>query len=123
MSKTMKTKPKPNWADTHVGRQINKARKEKKWSQAKLGKSIKKDDQDEITFQQIQKYENGKNRPSAGTLYFIALVLEKPIDWFYPEEVQSHGMQKMQAEIDYLEAVLNTFRFIVHELDKEDDTK
>ena len=36
-----------------------------------------------LTFQQIQKYERGVNRISAGRLFDIAKVLEAPISFFY----------------------------------------
>jgi transcriptional regulator with XRE-family HTH domain len=37
-----------------------------------------------LTYQQIQKYEAGKNRISAGALWVIARELETPVSWFYP---------------------------------------
>ena len=36
-----------------------------------------------VTFQQVQKYENGKNRVSAGRLYEIAKALGVTIQFFY----------------------------------------
>ena len=36
-----------------------------------------------ITFQQIQKYEAGQSRLSAGRLRDVAIALNKPIDFFY----------------------------------------
>ncbi len=36
-----------------------------------------------ITFQQVQKYENGSNRVSAARLYDISHVLGTPIMYFY----------------------------------------
>jgi transcriptional regulator with XRE-family HTH domain len=36
-----------------------------------------------VTFQQIQKYENGRNRVSAGRLYEIAKALGVTIQYFY----------------------------------------
>ncbi len=36
-----------------------------------------------VTFQQVQKYENGKNRVSAGRLYEIAKALGVTIPFFY----------------------------------------
>lgn len=35
-----------------------------------------------LTYQQIQKYENGSNRMSAGTLYHLGCVLGVPLDYF-----------------------------------------
>jgi transcriptional regulator with XRE-family HTH domain len=36
-----------------------------------------------VTFQQIQKYENAKNRVAASRLYDIALALDAPIESFF----------------------------------------
>ena len=36
-----------------------------------------------VTFQQIQKYENGKNRVGSGRLFKIASVLDMPITAFF----------------------------------------
>lgn len=42
-----------------------------------------------ITFQQVQKYERGLNRLSAGALKYLGECLGKPIDFFFgtPEKV------------------------------------
>lgn len=39
-----------------------------------------------ITHQQVQKYENGKNRVSASRLFEIAGHLGFPVESFYPEK-------------------------------------
>lgn len=36
-----------------------------------------------ITFQQVQKYENGANRISASRLFEFAQKLEVPVEWFF----------------------------------------
>lgn len=36
-----------------------------------------------VTFQQVQKYENGSNRISAGKLFLLADLYGKPITWFF----------------------------------------
>ncbi len=46
-------------------------------SQTELGRKIG------VTFQQIQKYENGKNRVGSGRLFKIASVLDVPIIAFF----------------------------------------
>ena len=38
-----------------------------------------------VTFQQIQKYERGTNRVSAGRLYQFSKVLDVPIAYFYQD--------------------------------------
>lgn len=47
-------------------------------SQTELGSKIG------VTFQQVQKYENGVNRIGAGRLSRIAEVLEVPVTFFFP---------------------------------------
>jgi len=46
-------------------------------SQEKLGDACG------ITFQQIQKYEKGKNRIGASRLHQIARILQVPVEFFY----------------------------------------
>jgi len=36
-----------------------------------------------VSYQQIQKYENASNRVSAGQLWHIAKIYNKPIDYFF----------------------------------------
>jgi transcriptional regulator with XRE-family HTH domain len=59
----------PNHLDIHIGHQLRLRRKLVGLSQADLGKLVA------LTFQQIQKYENGKNSISARRLYDFAGVL------------------------------------------------
>jgi transcriptional regulator with XRE-family HTH domain len=74
---------KPSDADRYAGRRLRKARHEAGLTQDALAQRLG------ITFQQIQKYEAGQSRLSAGRLRDIAIALEKPITWFYePMPVQ-----------------------------------
>jgi transcriptional regulator with XRE-family HTH domain len=43
-----------------------------------------------LTFQQIQKYEQGTNRISAGTLYTMAQHLDVPVSSLFPESDTPH---------------------------------
>lgn len=63
--------------DAHVGKRLKLRRKSLDMSQEKLAASVG------LTFQQVQKYENGANRISASRLYDIARVLEAPISYFF----------------------------------------
>jgi transcriptional regulator with XRE-family HTH domain len=63
--------------DRLVGERIKVLRKSKGISQAALGSAIG------VTFQQIQKYENGMNRVGASRLSDIARVLEVQVSSFY----------------------------------------
>jgi transcriptional regulator with XRE-family HTH domain len=59
--------------DTLVGSNIRVLRQHRSMSQTDLATKVG------VTFQQIQKYENGSNRVGSGRLYKIATVLKVPI--------------------------------------------
>lgn len=67
----------PSQIDRNVSHRLRARRKELNLSQeavaARLG----------VTFQQVQKYERGVNRISAGRLFQLAQVLETTIPYFY----------------------------------------
>ena len=62
-------KQAPHPADVHVGRQITAIRIHSDFSQQRLAEKIG------ITYQQLQKYESGRNRVSASMLYEIGTAL------------------------------------------------
>jgi transcriptional regulator with XRE-family HTH domain len=66
-------------ADATVGTRIRLRRLEQGLSQTELGKRVG------VTFQQVQKYENGANRVSASRLVMLAQTLEVPMSYFFPE--------------------------------------
>ena len=76
----MLTKPELNEIDKHAGNRLRIARKDAGFSQVQLAGLCG------ITFQQMQKYENGANRMSVSRLYQIAGILEKPIWYFFPDD-------------------------------------
>ena len=63
--------------DVEVGRRIRARRLECWLTQHELAQGLG------ITFQQVQKYENGTNRVSAGRLLGICNLLQVPITFFY----------------------------------------
>ncbi len=67
----------PSLIDQTVGERIRKRRKSLELSQDELAARLG------VTYQQLQKYENGKNRISAGRLYDIAKVLKTSIAYYY----------------------------------------
>ncbi|WP_208438685.1 helix-turn-helix domain-containing protein [Bartonella grahamii] len=69
----------PHLNDISVGKKIRCRRKYMGISQEKLGKKIG------VSFQQIQKYENGSNRVGAGRLQEIANILDVDISFFYTD--------------------------------------
>jgi transcriptional regulator with XRE-family HTH domain len=63
--------------DVEIGRKIRALRLERGMSQTNLADGIG------LTFQQVQKYEKGTNRVSAGRLHKIADLLNIPVTFFY----------------------------------------
>lgn len=54
-------------------------------SQERLGEAIG------LTFQQVQKYERGSNRISAGTLFRLSQVLDVPVSFFFDSYDHTHS--------------------------------
>lgn len=69
----------PAHVDALVGKRVRARRLMVKMSQQELAKALR------ITFQQVQKYENGVNRISCSRLSDIARVLRQPVSWFFNE--------------------------------------
>ncbi len=67
----------PSGIDRLVGQRLRWRRRELRLTQEKLGDLLN------LTFQQVQKYEKGVNRISAGRLYEVAAALGVPIGYFY----------------------------------------
>jgi transcriptional regulator with XRE-family HTH domain len=63
--------------EERIGCNLRRAREKRNLSQTELG------DQFGITFQQIQKYESGKNRMGASLLYRAAGVLNVRLSQFF----------------------------------------
>jgi transcriptional regulator with XRE-family HTH domain len=70
----------PDGLDSLIGQNIRRHREQRGVTQAGLGAAVG------VTFQQIQKYELGKNRIAASRLYRIAWVLGVPIEAFFKAE-------------------------------------
>jgi transcriptional regulator with XRE-family HTH domain len=71
--------------DVEVGRRIRARRLECWLSQQELAHGLG------ITFQQVQKYEKGANRISAGRLLAICNLLQVPITFFYDSAAPLHS--------------------------------
>lgn len=78
-ARARKTKGTPDPVDVHVGQRLRVRRSLLGLSQEKLAESIG------LTFQQIQKYERGMNRISAGRLYQFSKILDVPVAYFYDQ--------------------------------------
>jgi transcriptional regulator with XRE-family HTH domain len=75
--------------DQEVGRRLRIRRLQLGMSQQSLGTSIG------LTFQQVQKYEKGMSRISAGRLHEIARVLEIPISYFFDDMATGKGVGQL----------------------------
>ena len=81
----------PHRADRHVGRQIATVRVQSDVSQGQLARAVG------ISFQQLQKYENARNRVSASMLYEIATSLGVPVSRFF-EGLPGNDERRDQAQ-------------------------
>ncbi|WP_144755220.1 helix-turn-helix domain-containing protein [Bartonella saheliensis] len=95
--------------DISIGKRIRHRRISMRLSQKELGNHLG------VSFQQIQKYEKGFNRVSAGRLQEIANALEVPITFFYADiskedipENLSHNDQEIYSEKE--QTLVKTFR-------------
>ena len=82
--------------DRHLGARVRFARIEKKISQTALGEKLG------ISFQQVQKYELGKDRISASQLMNIARILDKDISFFF-EDVDVAADENQADLIDVID--------------------
>src|SRR5882757_152055 len=67
------SKRRPDASDTVIGKNIRACRLARQMSQPKLGEVIG------VSFQQVQKYENGTNRLESGRLVLVAQALQVPV--------------------------------------------
>ena len=65
--------------DVHVGTRVRQRRILLGMTQTTLGKAVG------LTFQQVQKYENGGNRISSSRLFEFAKILNVPVSYFFDE--------------------------------------
>ena len=87
------TPKSPDRVDKHIGRRIRALRVILGMSQEKLAEALG------ITFQQVQKYENGTNRVSAGRLHHLASVLGVPVGRFY-EDAPERDLAPVAGDTD-----------------------
>ncbi len=67
----------PDPIDVHVGKRFRLARLEASLSQDELGRGIG------VSFQAVQKYEQGENRLSASRLFRTARLVEQPVSFYF----------------------------------------
>jgi transcriptional regulator with XRE-family HTH domain len=67
----------PDPIDRHVGKRVRRARLDAGLSQEELGRGVG------VSFQAVQKYEQGENRVSASRLFRTAQLVDQPISFFF----------------------------------------
>lgn len=85
--------------DTHVGERIRNRRVLMGLTQEQLGDALN------ISYQQIQKYETGANRVSAGRLYMISRILEIPVSQLFDGLGQASVEPMSQGSRNVIELV------------------
>jgi transcriptional regulator with XRE-family HTH domain len=90
--------------DDYVSSRIRERRVMLGLTQQQLGEMIG------VTYQQVHKYERGKNRVTAGLLFEIARLLDAPITFFYegleqeaPRTVAPHQRMVLEIARDFAE--------------------
>lgn len=90
-----KTKDGPSLIDCHVGARLRARRTILGLSQKELGERVG------LTFQQIQKYEQGSNRIGSGRLFEFSHILGVSVSFFYdemPPELKSYTQRGVNAD-------------------------
>ncbi len=86
--------------DAEIAKRLRALRLQRGLSQTELGDVIG------VTFQQVQKYERGTNRISAGRLHRIAETFEVPVGFFYADIAEPNddaGRSAVAVEFDFLQ--------------------
>ena len=89
----------PTVIDQHVGARVRAARLEAGKSQTEVAESLS------LTFQQVQKYEKGTNRISAGKLHELSRLFNTPVQFFFDgmaDAMSRRGNSKGAAALDPL---------------------
>ena len=85
MPRRVTTKEGPHPIDVHVGSRVRLRRTLLGLSQPALGEALG------LTFQQIQKYERGKNRIGASKLWKLTQALDVPVSFFFEGVVEDQA--------------------------------
>jgi transcriptional regulator with XRE-family HTH domain len=90
----------PDPIDIHVGRQLRMARELAGLTQTDISKELG------MSFQVVQKYEQGEIRVSASRLFQLSVLLEKSVGYFFEGfEAGESGRGEMERnEIDLIRA-------------------
>lgn len=82
--------------DLAIGARLRAYRQQRKLTQTQVGEALG------VTFQQIQKYENGKNRIAGSTIIRLCQFLDVK-----PEQLLGNGTGVFHSEPDVFELVLS----------------
>src|SRR5260221_9915853 len=77
-----------NPIDKHVGSRVRMRRLMLDMSQTDVADALG------LTFQQVQKYEKGKNRIGASRLQHISQILQVPVAFFFEGAPHEHGQRR-----------------------------
>jgi transcriptional regulator with XRE-family HTH domain len=86
--------------DAEIGKRVRTLRLQRGLSQTELGALIN------VTFQQVQKYEKGTNRISAGRLQRIAEVMTVPVSFFFTgfdDKPKASAPNPLDVEFSFLQ--------------------
>jgi transcriptional regulator with XRE-family HTH domain len=78
--------------ERHVGDRLRLARRALSLSQEALAEQLG------VTFQQVQKYEKGINRISAGRLHQVAEILDVPVSYFFPDSADGSASAETRLQ-------------------------
>ena len=81
-----------------VGTRLRQARHEAKLTLESAAQSLGTD------YNTIWRYEAGRHRPSGPTLYALASLYGKSVEWFFDEEADDGGQQQSHARVTVLES-------------------
>ncbi len=97
---------KADLIDKHVGRRLRDRRRSMDLSQQDIAHILS------ISYQQVQKYESGQNRISAGRLYLLAHIMKTSVGYFYEglpagDEILNGRITEMDLIIPELDSLPN----------------
>ncbi len=91
----------PHPIDVHVGSRVRLRRTLLGLNQTQLGEKLG------ITYQQVQKYEQGVNRISASRLYNLTKILDTPLSYFFDDvPLETDDAVSQQASLGALDGIL-----------------
>lgn len=87
---------KADLIDKHVGQRLRDRRRTLDLSQQDIAQTLG------ISYQQVQKYECGLNRVSAGRLYMLGHIMKVPVSYFYEGLPSAESMLNGRVDLPEL---------------------